>query len=60
MINHRVPELIVCDVDGTLIDPSEALTPAFDELRDLIKRNGLRFTLLKRSTPPSERRREFM
>lgn len=45
MINHRVPELIVCDVDGTLIDPSEALTPAFDELHDLIKRNGLRFTL---------------
>ena len=39
------PELIICDVDGTLIEPSEELTPAFDELHDLIRKNGLRFTL---------------
>ena len=38
-------DAVLFDVDGTLIDPSEALTPAFDELHDLIKRNGLRFTL---------------
>lgn len=41
----RRPSLIICDVDGTLIDPSEAITPYFDELEGLIRDCHLRFTL---------------
>lgn len=39
-----IPKLIVCDVDGTLIDRSEAITTAFDELEQMIKKNRLCFS----------------
>lgn len=45
MREKTMPKLILCDVDGTLIEPSEEITPAFDELKTLIKQNHLRFSL---------------
>lgn len=41
----RIPKLILCDVDGTLIDASEQITPAFDVLKELIETNHLHFSL---------------
>lgn len=41
----KVPKLILCDVDGTLIDATQAITPAFDELKALIQDYGLSFSL---------------
>lgn len=41
----RKPQLIICDVDGTLIDRTEAITPYFDELARLLEEHQLRFTL---------------
>ena len=41
----RKPQLIICDVDGTLIDRTEAITPYFDELARLLEEHHLRFTL---------------
>lgn len=45
-MNKKVfPRLVFCDVDGTLIDSSESITPAFDELKQLIEENEIRFSL---------------
>lgn len=41
----QIPKLILCDVDGTLIDRSEKITPAFDVLEDLIQTHHLHFSL---------------
>lgn len=45
MSKEKFPRLVFCDVDGTLIDSSEAITPAFDELKQLIEENQVRFSL---------------
>lgn len=45
MTGRSKPALIFCDVDGTLIEPSEEITPLFGELRDLVRRENLRFTI---------------
>lgn len=39
------PKLVICDVDGTLIDPTQRITPYFDELAELLHTGGVRFTL---------------
>ena len=39
------PQLVICDVDGTLIEPSEQITPYFDELAQLLEENQVRFTI---------------
>lgn len=41
----RIPKLILCDVDGTLIDRSEKITPAFDVLEELIRTHHLHFSI---------------
>lgn len=41
----KKPKLILCDIDGTLIDSTQAVTPAFAELKTLITENRLRFSL---------------
>ena len=45
MKKNKTPKMILCDVDGTLIDSSEKITPDFDELKALICGNDLRFSL---------------
>ncbi len=45
MNKSKSPRLVFCDVDGTLIESSEAITPAFDELKQLIEENGVKFSL---------------
>lgn len=39
------PKLVICDVDGTLIDPTQQITPHFDELAALLHDSQVRFTL---------------
>ncbi|MDE7221119.1 MAG: Cof-type HAD-IIB family hydrolase [Oscillospiraceae bacterium] len=39
------PQLVICDVDGTLIDPTEQITPYFDELAQLLQENQVRFSI---------------
>lgn len=39
------PQLVICDLDGTLIDPTERITPYFDELAHLLRENRVRFSL---------------
>lgn len=39
------PKLVICDVDGTLIDPTQRITPYFDELASLLQQHNVRFTL---------------
>lgn len=41
----KKPKLILCDIDGTLIDSTQAVTPAFEELRKLITEHHLCFSL---------------
>lgn len=41
----KKPKLILCDIDGTLIDSTQAITPAFDELKQLIRKNNICFSL---------------
>lgn len=41
----RKPKLILCDIDGTLIDSTQKITPAFNELKSLIAEHGLCFSL---------------
>lgn len=42
---HMAPRLIITDIDGTLIDRSEAINPSFDELAQLIDQHKLNFTI---------------
>lgn len=44
-MKKKKPKLILCDVDGTLIDSTQAVTPAFAELKDLIASCNLCFSL---------------
>lgn len=41
----KKPKLILCDIDGTLIDRTQAVTPAFEELKTLIREHNLCFSL---------------
>lgn len=41
----RKPKLILCDIDGTLIDATQRVTPAFAELKSLIAEHELCFSL---------------
>lgn len=41
----KKPKLIICDVDGTLIDRSEQITPYFDQLAQLLEEYQVRFTI---------------
>lgn len=45
------PQLIFCDVDGTLIDSSQLITPAFGILRGLITEGKLPFTIATSRSP---------
>lgn len=44
-MDRKKPSLIFCDVDGTLIEPSEELTPAFDTILELIRKEHLQFSI---------------
>ena len=45
MNKSKSPRLVFCDVEGTLIASPEAITQAFDELKQLIEENGVKFSL---------------
>ena len=38
-------KLIISDVDGTLIDKTEEISQAFNELSDIVKTNKIPFTI---------------
>lgn len=44
-MKENKPKLILCDVDGTLIDSTQSITPAFGKLKELISENNLCFSL---------------
>lgn len=50
-LRRQAPELILCDVDGTLIDNTQRITPAFDELKTLLRKYGLPFTIASGRSP---------
>lgn len=50
-LGRQAPELILCDVDGTLIDSTQRITPAFDELKALLKQYDLPFTIASGRSP---------
>lgn|GEM_PF-59540 len=45
-------KLVVSDVDGTLIDCDDNLSPAIDELAEILQENDIKFTLASGRTPP--------
>ena len=45
-------KLVVSDIDGTLVGEDEVLSPAIDELAELLRRYGIKFTLASGRTAP--------
>lgn len=57
-LQRKMPDLVLCDVDGTLIDNSQLITPCFDILKQLIKDNKIPFSIATGRSP--ELIREYM
>lgn len=45
-------KLVVCDIDGTLMERDEILSPAMEELDELLRVNRIPFVLASGRTPP--------